>query len=181
MRGLKSWTTFLVGVEVLLVVLIVVACYRIGEAKSAFTDTVANQRLCQKLAADIGTLRKMSEIAQETEPQLSFGNADLVRLADQCGMSESQLGSIQRLAPLAVEGTDYQRQDIALELRGVTMEQVLRLSLKLEESHSSTKVTSLQIAAARRSSSLTTSDGAEIWNTQLILTQLLYVARNAGR
>jgi hypothetical protein len=176
-----SW--LLIG-EAVLLALIVLSVSRLSEAKAALNDSSRNHQVCTQLADEIETMRGMTSVADETQETATLGASQLIALARECGMDERQVSSIQLPVAVEVEGTDYQRQDISIDLDAVTMEQLIRLALKSENLRDSAKITAINLTsnrqpAVRRQTEV--QDSAELWNAELILTQLKYTARSAVR
>ena len=162
-----------------------VSVLRLSEAHASLEASTRNDRFCERLASDIQQLRRMGSIAEEKQTASDLGNSRLVRLATECGMAENQVTSIRRLLPLAIDGTDYQRQDVSIELQSVTMQQLVTMAIKAEDLRGSAKVTSMNLTSVRptsRAAVLNSRDeSGELWNAELILTRLVFVARSATR
>ncbi|MEO1527965.1 MAG: hypothetical protein AAFX06_21235 [Planctomycetota bacterium] len=156
-----------------LMVAMLVATLRWLDAKVALSDSLANKNLCEALAGEIGTLRSMSTVANEASPQLEVSNSDLVQVASQCAINANQVDSIRRITPAKIEGTEYERRDIVIDLRDVTVEQVVKLVLQADSLPGGFKATSLSLAA-RPSGARSMPE--EKWNANLTLTQLVFSA-----
>ncbi len=176
---------WLLAGEALLLAAIVLSFLHLSEAKAAFRDSSHNQQLCQQLASEIESLRNMASVADEGEADSTIDGSRIIQLAQDCGITESQVTSIQQPVPIQIDGTDYQRKDISPSLRGVTIKQVIKLALEVEKLGGSAKVTSIQFNSNSQSrrNRKTTSDAKSVerWNADLTLTQLIYAARSANR
>lgn len=174
---------WLMIIESVLVATILVAFLRLGEAKAAYLDSSKNQRDCRSLKMEITKLRRLTSVAEETQPAASIANSQIIRLASDCGMTENQVSSIQRLSPVSVEDTDYERQDVAINIRAATMPQILQLALNAEAQRVSAKVTQMSLSHQRNTPGVNQMDivQAERWNAELILTQLVFVATRAAK
>jgi len=188
----EIWITLL---EAALLSLIALSWIWMSEAKAAFNDCTQNEQDCQRLVSEIETLQKMGAVATEDRSDSDFGNAALIKIAVACGMSENQLTSLRRHATLQIDGTDYRQQDLSVVLREVSLEQLLRFAIQVENQHDSVKTTAINLIngqslqrqrrivkpTAAKGEKDRTNDPTEKWNAELILTQLAYVATSATR
>ncbi|QDV42566.1 hypothetical protein Enr13x_24140 [Stieleria neptunia] len=159
---------------------IAVSVIRWSEARAALRDNQRNEALCKQLAAEIRGLRQLGSVAKERVPEKDFGNATILELAATCRIGEGQVRSIQRIPSAPVPDTDYQQQGISIHLSRVTFFQVSKFALELEKLHGNPKTTivSLMAVGDRRGTreAERTRATLELWNAELILTQLVYDA-----
>lgn len=185
----SSTTSFsLIAGETVLVILISVFSLQLSESQSAFEDAVANERHSRQLKEDILQLRSMESVADESKWTEELSNSRIIQIAAESGMREDQVASIQRLTPIQIEKTDYQQDDIAIEFRSATMQELILFGLKVEGLEDASKVTriSLRDASTNANSRRTRGDSGERteperWNAELILTQIVFTATRASR
>ncbi|WP_218933570.1 hypothetical protein [Rubripirellula lacrimiformis] len=151
------------------------------DAEAAFNDSTNNELKCNRLTSDIAVLREMSSVADDRQSGTELTNSQIVRMAADCGMAENQVTSIQRMDPMKIEETDYQREDIAIDFRSVTMQELIQFGLTAELARGASKVTQIRLnhqpalpSAAK--ASLAGTKARETWNANLILTQLVFAA-----
>ncbi len=169
------WVLF---TQALLLALMIWMGLRLSDAHASLKDSADNEKLAVKLAAEIEQLRAMDSVANDDENQVRIENSQVVELARMCGVTEPQIASIQRLPSEGIKNTDYQRHDTSLQFRAVTMEQLLRMGLIMERERPSAKVTAIHLTSNRLPNAQHKGN-QELWNVELILTQLVYVARSA--
>ena len=170
-----------VAIQSLLLVTLLLAWLRLDEKAVAVRHARANQQYGRQLADEIEQLRQIASVANESNGQASVKNSDVEDVANKAGISSNQIRSIRRLTPQRIPDTDYERRDIAVELREVTFEQAIRFLLETEQASAAFKATSLNLTAnsspsRRNASSRLGEGGRETWNVQLTLTQLVFVA-----
>lgn len=169
-------------VEAVLLASIMLAALRFSESKASLNDAAFNVQRGSQLASQIESLRKLSSVASESVEPEELSNQRLVDVARGCGISEKQMRSINRLTPSKIENTDYQRQDISIELNRVSMEQIVKLTLAAEQFPGKLSATSLNLThAGSTSQNRRGPANEEQWNAQMILTQLVYIATRSKR
>ncbi len=181
MKGFIPSGAWMIACETCLFSFLVVSLLQLSDAKAAFNDSFRNAKYCDQLRSDIATLRSMSSVADERQSGEELTNSQIIRVAADCGMAENQVTSIQRMAPLKMDGTDYQREDIAIDFRSASMQELIQFGLEMERLRGTSKLTQIilrhQPTAGRRSDAVvTTPEATERWNAELILTQLVFVA-----
>lgn len=173
--------TLLIGQAGLLIALLL-AWLWLSEAQASHRDTLENTNRCVQLSDRIETLRGMESVAKLDRNTQSLDNSALVAVAKRSGMHEGQVVSIRRLPPQKLGESDYQRRDVAIELQNVILADLIRFVLELENDGLSRKATSVVLAKSRtRGAAIDAGMPDETWTCELILTQLEYVARSAGR
>ncbi len=171
-------------IQVALIAWVVISMLRLSEAKTAMGDAYENREACERLSAEIKSLRKMETVAQDDDSDEPISNSSLVQLASECGMSSDSITLINALTPIPIQDSDYQSQDVSIQLESVTVEQLVKLALRIERGKHGAKVTSIQLTGQRTANhgkNLGKTAADERWNARLILTQLLFTARSASR
>lgn len=180
MTAFPKKIVWLLAVQVSLTSLLILSLLQWDEAKLAYEDSYRNRLACVELSEEIRSLRNLSTVAEESDIDLDMGNSPLVKLARANGITENQISSIQRYEPEVVEGSDYQREDVSIQVREASMAQLLRFAEQAEASNESTRVTSFALTHARTRRDRGGVDKTpEMWNAQLILTRLTFIARSA--
>lgn len=178
----KQSVVLLAFVQAALLVAMLLGWIRLAEAKAASQDASRNADLCRRLVDEIRELRETPVIVEDHGPGGGLTNQSLMSAFRQVGIEDRQVGAIRRSDPRAIPETDYERHDVGLSVRAVTLESLLRYAMICERQFSGCRVSSLSISAAaspaRRQSSVA-QPGAERWNAELALTNLVYVARKA--
>ena len=165
-------------VQALILPLLVLCFFRFSEAKTSYLDSQQNLADCKQIATEIGQMRQLQSVACDQTAQADLNNKNLIRLLRKTGINESQLGSLTTLPVTKVPETEYERHDVSIDLNAVSVEQLLRLVIGIEKRFSTTKATSLNMRA-NRTRVRTTARSGELWNAQVTLTQLVYLARTA--
>lgn len=171
----RAW---LAAAQATLIVLMILSALQLGDAQSSLEDSARNKKLAVKLASQVKQLRAMKSVANDDEKQVRVDNLQVVELAKMCGVSELQIASIQRLGVEHVENTEYERHDTSLRFRTVTMRQLLQMGLVIERERTFAKVTAIYLTNGRQAPQDDSSE--DLWDAELILTQLLYVARSSA-
>ena len=150
---------------------------RLQETKSSYADSKANAAECKQLEVEILQLQQLKSVAGE-EIDAGITSKRLMDLLRKINVPEKQVASISPMPAMPIEGTEYERHDVAISLNAVTMEQVMRFLIGVETTYPSAKATSLQLRGSQTSARKPAQSG-EVWNVQLTLTQLVYLARTA--
>ena len=172
----------LIAFQSAIVVLVLLAILQFAGARDSYQAAAENQIRCERLAESIGRLRKMESVADEGTEKTMTSNQQIVQLARGCGIAEQQIGSIRPLVS-EIENTDCQRVDLAIELKAVSMQQLVKLVLNFEN-RPGFKATSLSLSSARAQNPFRNRDTqqvGEVWNAQVTLTQLVFIATRSDR
>lgn len=148
---------------------------RSGDARQSLLDSVQNERICEQSAAEILGLRQLESVARERGKDGDLENSELVRAVIQSGVTERQIQSIRRLRAAPITGDSYKQENIQISLQAVTVEQIIRCMLQIEENSGAPRATQLRMVAAPSTDS-THVGKREDWNMELVLTQLVFVA-----
>lgn len=150
------------------------------ESGAACQDTLKNHQIGQRLTTEILAMRDLKTVANDQEVA-DMPNSRVVDIARRSGIGSRNVVAIERLEPIDIEGSDYRQRDTSIELREVTMEQVVKLMLSIESQVGVGKVTSANFSQRSGRRPASAAGSTELWNTQLILTQLDFTATSQGR
>ncbi len=178
---MKSKVGWFIIAQACLLALLSVFGLMVYESGISVQDAYANSIVCERYASEIEQLQKVESVAGERSVDNMVGTPEIVALSRKCAISDANIRTIKHLTPMPIEGTDYERQDVQIDLQRVSMEQIIKLALGLQADFDSTRVTSLRLTAAGPATSLPGRNFAiETWNAQLILTQLVFVATRSN-
>lgn len=169
---------FLLAQSIMLAVLFALVL-RLSYARELAEESLWNAAHCHYLSSQIEGLREQKAIAAPTGEETRLSSGAIYLAAEKNGVEASQVQAIQRLAPEAIEKSDYLYEDTAIRIRGVMLPQLFRLALELESIDNTSRVSrvTLNRAGGRQNATPKASD-VEMWDVQLILTRLDYVARS---
>lgn len=138
-------------------------------AQAAAIDTHDQLQVCRRQAAEIEQIRrqpKFAAVAVLTDQDLS----ERVQTArDAAGIAETALDLIDPQPVSAIGRSAYSRRPVAIDLRSVSLEQAALFVDRLTDVESGVWVSQLRLSPVRR-----TETDEEFWNTELVLTQLLF-------
>jgi hypothetical protein len=157
--------------------------FDLTQSRSGCFDAATQASDSSELALAILELRKKRSIASTSTNDSPLSNQSLVRLLSEAKIQESKLAEIQRLAATPIPKTEYLRDDAVMILRGVTIEQLARLLVAAEGHSQGIVPTSISLNWPKSSGSRSngrSAESAETWETQLILTHLVYDATRAS-
>lgn len=139
----------------------------------AAADSLAE---CQAIAADIATLRRqpskvtlqahsVTELSSQVEQAMKFA-----QLPANC------LVRVDPQPARRMTASDFKEQPTSLELRAVTLKQLIQFLHKLESNGAGLRTKSLQLAASVK---IAADGAAETWNVQVVLTSLIFAPKKA--
>jgi hypothetical protein len=158
------------------IALVVSGLYYQAAAENA---TAASDSLvaCRQLAAQIRQLQQQTTHASLVSRPLT-DLADLVeRSAVGAGLTRDNIVRVDPEAVRRVGDTDYREQATEIELNAAALDQVRQLVDGLSAHDSNLEVRTLRLRTPHEEAS---SDAAEKWLAELILTQRIYAPKNAG-
>jgi hypothetical protein len=143
--------------------------------KSSATDAAVNLRQCTLLAREIEGLRTSPrQAALEVQSQ-----QELASLLQQAGKSakvpEAAVISIHPEATRRIAKTAYVEQPTRIELRQVTMGQIVNFLIEVTSRDLRILPTSLRLSAPRAKGIA----GAETWQTEVVLTHVVFSPESA--
>lgn len=138
-------------------------------ALAAALDAHDQLQICRQQAAEIEQIRqqpKFAALAVLTDQELS----ERVRSArDAAGIAESAVDLIDPQQPVAIGRSAYLRRPVAIDLRSISLKQVAVFVDRLTDVESGMWVSQLRLSPVRQMEA-----DHELWNTELVLTQLLF-------
>ena len=120
---------------------------------------------------DIKRLQRAPKVAAlqlESPAEIANRIADALQAA---GLSESSLMKEEPSDPQRVQRTDFEMRSTVIDLAPATLPQILRFCEALRDPETGTMVRDMTLSAPRNEES---SDGEERWETQLVLTQMIF-------
>lgn len=141
---------------------------------------LAQQQLaaCRAVADQIVELRD-APVRFEDQAQSGEAMAQLIEsAAQQVALPSDRIVHIAPGEPRRVQDTVYQEQSTELELREVTLRQLIQLALAIPQLNPSISGPSLVLRPPPAAESADAQD--ELWNAQLILTSYIYAPKIAS-
>lgn len=157
----------------LLVVGTMASLLRLGDAKAAAADARANLDRIAALARRIELLRKSENRAAVQGEQKVESSKSWIEYAQGAQISERQISKIERLPLKEVGNTDYSRDDVFIQIKGISAKQLVQFLLKCESvdvGYQSSSVHLSRVPAA--------PGERDLWNADLVLTRMLFTATN---
>lgn len=175
------------AIQTVLCVVGFLAFLRMREARIAALDSKDIRKRSEQLAGEIAELRDSKSIADDGRKEGNITNVQLVGLARQCGIAESQIRNIERFTPTAAVNADYEEQLVSLQLSQISLKKAIEFILRIQSEQPSYVPTSLSLTpgfSSRRTPPSASTNRRETgseanperWNAQLTLTQLVFVA-----
>jgi len=163
----------------LLVALAVWSFQEMRAARASAGVAQKNLNHCQELAQKIAKVRQRPTMAALEETTIT----SLATLIDEAATgSQIRKNNIVRIEPLPsrqVAETDYKEQPTYVEMRGVSLQQLVSFMHTLLADQSELDVTSLRITAPRYESDSPTTP-VETWLAEITLTYLIYSPKTNG-
>jgi len=153
--------------------LLIAAFFLYGEAakaRRAAEDAAEQITACQELSKQIIALKKRPELVSA-----STRSSAQIAQAVEAGLLQAEISAerLVRIDPRAArrhEKSPFLEQPSHLELREVTMEQLVKFLLYLAKEHR-LETTELRLLAPRTADA---ASGPEFWNAELLLTNTIY-------
>ena len=138
--------------------------------KAAADEALENWNACRRLAAEIVTLRQQPSLATlEARPVASL-TRHVDDVASKLQIPASAIRRIDPDLPRRVEKTNYREQRTQIELRDVTVQQLVSLLLGIIDQDPEVRVTSLTLRAPRNEP----SGIRESWHAEITLTYFIF-------
>lgn len=158
---------------ILLVVGTLASLLRLSDAKAAAVDARANLDRITSLARQIEVLRRSADRAAVRGEQKDESSKNWIEYAQSAQILERQISKIDPLPLKKLGNTDYSREDVSIQIKGITAKQLIQFLLKCESvdvgyHSSSVHLSSVPSAAVER----------DLWNADLVLTRMLFTATN---
>ncbi len=143
---------------------------KLWEAAAGTQASTLNAVRCEQLVASIQRHRgSLSSTDVENEVQ-TIDNAKVTRLAIEAGIEPNHLLGIRRAARRPIGQTQQFRESMTIELRDVSLENVLRLATLLE-GNDGLRVSGVSLSNSNRGRTAT-NPALERWGVRLTLTWL---------
>ncbi len=128
---------------------------------------------CQQLVREIAGLRHRPRVAslESESPQQTIGR--VIEAQGQCQIAPQSLVAVSPTAPTRLGNTEYQVRTTELVLQQVALDQLHRFASALGRNDDGQVVRELSLTPEPARNAIA-SNGLELWNTRLILTQLIY-------
>ncbi|WP_436717715.1 hypothetical protein U8335_13615 [Roseiconus lacunae] len=182
---MKMWVIAFGLTQAVVFGVLAVSVMRLRESKVSLVDNKRNAEICKQLAAEIRGLRQLESVAEENNSTAQLENSAVLAIASKCRINETQIRSIQRIPPESISGTEYIQQGISVMMTNVSLFQVNKFAIEAEHASGNPKTTLISLnEASRRSDSNVTAGRIphpELWNAQVILTQLVYDATSHSK
>lgn len=156
---------------VLTVALIGMAGWSFGQLRSgrAAAETAARSLSdCEAIASQIRSLTERPAAAAAAELQVSLLTKGIERAAQSARLSPQSLVRISPQPLRRLADTAYQEKPTQLELRGLSLQQLMAFIHILSTDGSGLRVSALRVAAPRG------QEESELWDAQATLTYLVY-------
>ncbi|MEM8735168.1 MAG: hypothetical protein AAGG44_13140 [Planctomycetota bacterium] len=153
--------------------LTVLAYFYLEDGRVGAADAQRNLARIQALKEEIVRLRSQENQAVMADESSDLSISDLLPIAEQAGINESQLKDPRALTTRAFPDSPYRYEDLQIRLTNVLAEQVAKFSVAAENASEGCQVSLLRMDAQ----TLNQLDGPELWNATLILTRLVYDAK----
>ncbi|MDR1480177.1 MAG: hypothetical protein LBJ00_14675 [Planctomycetaceae bacterium] len=141
-----------------------------GRLRRAAYEAAGNSKACQELSRRIIELKKKPELISGSMSSTSQIAQSVEAAMVQADISSDKLVRIEPRSAKRFEKTPFLEQPSHLELRDLTMEQLIRFLHALSiQNHLDT--TDLRLHVPR---SVAPETGPEIWNAELVLTNTIY-------
>lgn len=169
----RSW--MIVGLGALLFVVNLLAYLELSASQASARAAADNLAECKVIAGDIANLRR-----QPSKVTLEAHSATELSSQVEQAMKFAQLRAncLVRVDPQPARRMavgDFKEQATSLELRSVSLKQLIHFLHKLETGGAGLRTKSLQMASVKAATEATT----ETWNVQVVLTSLIFAPKKS--
>lgn len=157
----------------ILVCFLILAVYLYGElgrAKRSAIEATTNANACREFSRRIVDLKKKPELISGSMSSTAQIAQSVEAAMVQAEIPAEKLVRIEPRTAKRFEKTHFLEQPSHLELRDVTMEQLVRF-LHTLQTQNRLETTDLRLHASR---SVAADSGPEIWSAELVLTNIIY-------
>ena len=168
----RTWLT--VGVAALLVAGNLLAFLELQSGHSAARAAALNLRECKELADEIVGLRRQPSkvsIEGQSATQLSKRMEEALRAAQ---MPSTCLVRVDPQPARRLKDSEFKEQPTGLELRSVTLRQLVQFLQKLESGEARLRISSLGLVATQKP---LIGAAEETWTAQVVLTSLIFAPK----
>jgi hypothetical protein len=142
----------------------------LGRAHRGAVEAAAQAKSCREFSDGIIELKKKPELISGAMSSTAQIAQSVEAAMQDAAIPAANLVRIEPRSAIRLEKTSFHRQPSHLELRDLTMEQVIRF-LHVLAVRNRLEATDLRLHAPR---AVTTDSGPEIWNVELVLTNTIY-------
>ena len=142
----------------------------LGRARRGALEAATSAKTCREYSDRIVELKKKPELISGTMSTTAQIAQSIEVAMQEIGIPAANLVRIEPRSSIRHEKTPFLQQPSHLELRDVTMEQLVRF-LHVLSTRNRLEATDLRLHAPRSS---VTESGPEIWNVELVLTNTIY-------
>lgn len=147
------------------------------EQSDGAADATRNAEACKLLAKQIGKLRELETKATSASPddeQNQDMGEQILAVARECNIPNSQISAIQSLSPIDITDSDYKRHDTSITLTRISIPDLVAFLLACQDSkHLCPTQVSLR-------SGTFSASGQELWTTEVKLSRMIYSAKSAN-
>lgn len=173
-NGQREWLWMLLTAA--LVVLLAFAALELQSSRAAALAAVQNLAECRELASEISKLRgRPSQITLQAQ-----SGAELARQIESAAqVAQVPNNCVVRIDPQParrIGESPYKEQPANLELRAVTLKQLVQFLQTLQEGGAGLRTRSMRLIAPRQEA--TAPSDAETWMAEVTLTSMIFAPKN---
>lgn len=150
----------------------VIAYLAAVDARNARDDALAAEQTIRQITLGIEQLRKTSVTAQRSGRESDSSLSHWYQIGSGIGFEESQITDVTNYPVRAIENSEYGRKDVRIVVSDASIAQICAFLFASCNEQSGFKPTSVFLQAKGHKTS------AEVWRADLILTRLMYNAKN---
>jgi len=161
-----------------LLVLLAVCGLRLHRSRVTADAAVGNLESCMRLASQIGVLRAApmhASLQRQSSQDLAL---QIDRAAQIAQIAGSAIVRINPQASRRVEDSAILEQPTCVEIRQISLEQLVKFLGELSSSESGLQATSIRLTAPRASAG---DQQCETWSVEVVLTHLIFSPEYATR
>ena len=156
----------------------VIAYYRLDVSRRSATDSVEQWQECRELVKQIERLRDQPRQAADAFRSASQLAQVMEATAHAVGVAPERIVRIDPRSTRRIGDTPYQEQPTRVELRELTLEQIVSFLRKVVQEERGTEVAELRLKPARTggvdAEKSHTSGQVELWDAEVTLTALAF-------
>lgn len=164
--------TWLVLAAVALLSVTAYSCWAMNASAGRLQESLANEQECQLVVDDIHRLKDRPGFAALTIDSPRTITARAEAAGKQANLAASALVRIEPQSAVRLGDSPYRMRPTRLELRQVTLEQLIRFSHFMIDESQGTTLRDLRLTLSDGSADR--ANDANQWNAELVLTQLIF-------
>jgi len=137
-------------------------------ARGDALDSLRDVQICHKLAAQITSLRTQPTMADTSQKAIEELAARVQLSAQSLGITPDEIASIAPDQPMRLADSPYLEQATTVQLREVTLPQLVKLSCNLSDNRGGLRIKALHLSIPPQQVT------GDMWSAEITVTSMIY-------